>query len=1520
MFDDPVTGFDSGDVVLSGTAGANASTVSPIAPNDGTTYDVAVSGMTQSGTVVASILPNAADNALGASSNSSTSTDNSVTYDVIQPTVTIDQASTQADPTGTSPVHFTVVFSEPVADFAPGDVSLSGTATFGTVTVSGGPTTYDVAVAASGVGTVVATIGASVAHDAAGNDNTSSVSTDNSILFDGVRPSVTIDQASGQADPTNATPVTFSVVFNEPVSGFDASDVSLSGSAGISSTNVSGGPSAYSVEVALSSSGTVVATIDEGAAQDAVGNTSTASSSTDNEVTYDNIAPTVTADQDPGQADPTMASGIQFLVTFDEPVSDFTDSDVQISGTAGATTAAVSGGPDVYSVTVTGMTTSGTVIVDVAANAAFDAAGNASAAATHTDNTVYYDNVRPDVTIDQASGQDDPTNASPIHFTVVFTEPVADFTTGDVSLSGTAGPTTVAMSGGPTTYDVEVSGMTGPGTVIATILENQAHDEAGNPSTASTSTDNTVDFDDVGPTVTVDQTSTQPDPTNASPIHFTVVVSEPVNDLGIDDLDFNTSTGITSVQIAGGPTTYEIAVGVNVEGLYSLSIHANAVHDAAGNGNSASTSTDNAITYDVSRPSVTVNQASGQPDPTSANPMHFTVEFSDPVNDFNETGLQFSGTAQIGGVVVTGGPTTYDVEVTVTTTGFVTAYVPENVAHDAAGNGNTVGTSSDNTITYDPDVPSVTVNQASGQADPTNDSAIAFTVEFSEVVSGFDGSGGDLTFGGTASVNGWSVSGGPKTYNLTVYLSGPGTITVDVTPGAAQDGAGNPSAASTSTDNQVTYDSGRPTVTVEQASGQPDPAAHSPVRFTVTFSEPVNGFVPDDDVTFTGTATVTAAGVSGGPTQYEVTAFLSTDGTVIATVSADRARDDAGNGNTASTSNDNEVTYDGTRPTVTINQASTQSDPTGTSPIHFTAVFSETVVGFEDGDVQLSGTAGATTAVVTGGPSTYDVAVSGMTTAGTVIASIPENVAFDGVAHINEASTSTDNTVTFSTAPANLCGNPGFESNLTGWTRYPNSSVVTLSRVLGSTVGGAHGGSYVLQIRSSDDETFGCDDQPDWVRPPITSANTRYRVTAWVKSTTNTSKAKLRVVELSSSSSQIGSTIYSNEVSLSTTWKLLTAFITVQRSTSSISVRCTESPSGTNNSFLVDDVAIEVVPTFTLVSSAGTGGTISPLGTRTVDSGANQTYTIAANPGYHIDDVKVDGTTSLGPVATYTFTNVTANHTIAATFAANPPGTNLVGNPGFESGLTGWAKYGSGVTLTRVVGTGSHPAHGGSAMALVTSTSSSSFGIDDSPNWVTRVAGAGARYKITAWVKSLNNTGKVKIRVNELEPDDDQVGSTAYSNEPSLSSSWQLLTAFITVRRGSSKLSVRITEAPPSSNRGFYIDDISIELVPGAVAGPAASGAAEAGAALQFGAFVTPNPARHDAVLRLTTTRPGPLRVRMFDIAGRVQHVLVDEVQAAAGERTVALRSGRGRIEPGVYFYRVEAGEGMLKGRVVILE
>ena len=77
-----------------------------------------------------------------------------------------------------------------------------------------------------------------------------------------------------------------------------------------------------------------------------------------------------------------------------------------------------------------------------------------------------------------------------------------------------------------------------------------------------------------------------------------------------------------------------------------------------------------------------------------------------------------------------------------------------------------------------------------------------------------------------------------------------------------------------------------------------------------------------------------------------------------------------------------------------------------------------------------------------------------------------------------------------------------------------------------------------------------------------------------------------------------------------------------------------------------------ILNTYSITATAGTGGTISPSGMGSVNYGASQTFTITPNANYHVADVQVDGF-SVGAVTSYTFNNVTANHTINATFAIN---------------------------------------------------------------------------------------------------------------------------------------------------------------------------------------------------------------------------------------------------------------------------
>ncbi len=86
---------------------------------------------------------------------------------------------------------------------------------------------------------------------------------------------------------------------------------------------------------------------------------------------------------------------------------------------------------------------------------------------------------------------------------------------------------------------------------------------------------------------------------------------------------------------------------------------------------------------------------------------------------------------------------------------------------------------------------------------------------------------------------------------------------------------------------------------------------------------------------------------------------------------------------------------------------------------------------------------------------------------------------------------------------------------------------------------------------------------------------------------------------------------------------------------------------------VLSDAAIN---TYTITASAGAGGTISPSGSVSANYGDNKTFTITPNTGYSTANLTVDGS-AVTPASSYTFTNVTANHTIAASFATTnqPP-------------------------------------------------------------------------------------------------------------------------------------------------------------------------------------------------------------------------------------------------------------------------
>ena len=93
---------------------------------------------------------------------------------------------------------------------------------------------------------------------------------------------------------------------------------------------------------------------------------------------------------------------------------------------------------------------------------------------------------------------------------------------------------------------------------------------------------------------------------------------------------------------------------------------------------------------------------------------------------------------------------------------------------------------------------------------------------------------------------------------------------------------------------------------------------------------------------------------------------------------------------------------------------------------------------------------------------------------------------------------------------------------------------------------------------------------------------------------------------------------------------------------------------------IIKDVNIDItvlsksLKTYTITSSSTSGGSISPSGAITMIEGDSATFTMTADSGYHLSSLIVDGTSLSYSGSTYTFANVTADHTISAVFATDP--------------------------------------------------------------------------------------------------------------------------------------------------------------------------------------------------------------------------------------------------------------------------
>ncbi len=609
-----------------------------------------------------------------------------------------------------------------------------------------------------------------------------------------------------------------------------------------------------------------------------------------------------------------------------------------------------------------------------------------------------------------------PTSADTLIFRATFSESLSGVDTTDFSVNGTTTATVTGISPiSASLYEVTVSG----GDLAAfndTVGLNfsgvmNITDLAGNAlANTEPSTDEIYTVDNNGPTITnVTSTASNGAYTTGAVIPVTITFSESVTVTGTPQLTLETGAADAVVNYTSGNGTatltfnYTVTAGhtsadLDYVGTGSLALNSGTIKDGVSTdatltlpapGTPGSLGANKNIVIDTTAPSAPVVQAPANSSNTndSTPTVTGTAEANSTVNvivDGSPAGTtSANGTGDwsfiLGSILIEGSHT-----VRATTT-------------DAAGN--TSVDSNTNTFTVDTTAPDT--NITANPTNPTHSASASFSF------TGNDGSGSGIT-GFQCKLDGGSFTACTTPQNYTGLSDGSHTFQV-----RASDATGNMDATPASYTWIV--DTTSPTVVVSSAATSSTNV--SPIIVTITFSEAVTGFTPSvaaGDIVIGGVGGVDSnpQTVSGAVYTFELTP--SAQGTITIQVPSGSTSDAATNSN--SISNIFNITYDTVAPTVTINQklsAPAQSDPANSSPINFTVDFSESVTGFTEADVTLSGSANPTTAIVTGSGTTYNVAVSGMTASGTVIASIPSTVAQDAAANNNNASTSTDNTVSF---------------------------------------------------------------------------------------------------------------------------------------------------------------------------------------------------------------------------------------------------------------------------------------------------------------------------------------------------------------------------------------------------------------------------------------------------------------------------------------------------------------------------
>ncbi|MDP1572723.1 MAG: Ig-like domain-containing protein [Pseudomonadota bacterium] len=754
------------------------------------------------------------------------------------------------------------------------------------------------------------------------------------VLVDTTNPTVAITDDEGGVANIAGGDVLYTFTFNEPVTGFAASDVTVANGTKGTFTPVSSTVYTLAVTPSANIEGNLTVDVAGGAAMDTAGNGNTAAAQSVQVV--DTKAPTVAITDDEGGVANIAGGSVTYTFTFSQAVTGFDTSDVTVvNGAKGAFTAV-----DAMTYTLVVTPTpgfEGNMTVDVGTGAAVDANGNPSAAATQSVQAV--DTLAPaapvisGITSDNGSSSSDGITNDDTLIVSGTAEANADV---DVFVDGASAGTTTADGSGDWSFDLEAA--MGALSEATYALTAQATDVNGNVGALSGATSITIDT--TNPTVVITDDEGGVANIAGGDVTYTFTFNEPVTGFAASDVTVANGTKGTFTAVSSTVYTLAVTPTPGFEGNMTVDVAGGAAMDTASNGNTAAVQSVQVV--DTLAPTVAITDDEGGVANIADGDVTYTFEFSQDVIGFVASDVTVANGTKGLFTAVDGNTYTLVVTPDAGFEGNMTVDVAAGAAIDANSNDNTAATQSVQVV--DTKAPTVAITDDEVGTANIAGGDVVYTFTFSEAVTGFDA--GDVTVVNGIKGDFTAVSSTVYTLAVTPTSGFEGNMTVDVAGSAAIDANGNNSTAATQSVQAV--DTLAPTVAITDDEAGVANIAGGDVVYTFTFSEAVTGFTADDVTVANGTkGTFTA--VSSTVYTLAVTPQSGFAGNMTVDVNSGGAQDAAGNGNDAAAQSTQVV--DTLRPTVVITMGDTALKIGDTATVTFQ--FSETVTGFDASDVTV---------------------------------------------------------------------------------------------------------------------------------------------------------------------------------------------------------------------------------------------------------------------------------------------------------------------------------------------------------------------------------------------------------------------------------------------------------------------------------------------------------------------------------------------------------------------------------------